>query len=158
MKTFQDAKNRTWTIELNLGTAMQVKQHFAALNPPQPVDLLTPEDGDPPLITRIGIDEYLLAEIICVLIQPQFEKANITEAEVRLSFDGRTMLGAQKAFYDELTDFFQSRGRTDRAKAVAKHQALIENAIALVERKVDAIDVDDKISGAMSGLSPEQSA
>ena len=44
MKTFTDAAGRTWTIALNLGTAMAVKDKLG-------VDLLQPEDGDPPVLT-----------------------------------------------------------------------------------------------------------
>ena len=36
----------------------------------------------------------------------------------RAGFDGATLLAAQKAFYEELVDFFRSRGRADRARAV----------------------------------------
>ena len=31
----------------------------------------------------------------------------------RAGFDGATLLAAQKAFYEELVDFFRSRGRAD---------------------------------------------
>ena len=43
MRQFNDKNNQTWKIEINLGTAMQVK---AALG----IDLLTPEAGEPPLL------------------------------------------------------------------------------------------------------------
>ncbi|HOM77322.1 MAG TPA: hypothetical protein PLE88_12485, partial [Anaerohalosphaeraceae bacterium] len=81
MKTFNDAAGRTWTIALNLGTAMQVKDK---LN----IDLLRPEDGDPPLLTQLGTDEMLLGEVLCALLGPQFEKHNVTDADVRMAFDG----------------------------------------------------------------------
>jgi len=74
---------------------------------------------------------------------------------VRNGFDGQTLLAAQKAFYEELIDFFQSRGRTDRAKAVAKQVKMIDAAVVAVETRIDALDVDRTIAGAMSGESPE---
>jgi len=45
MKTFTGAAGRTWTLTLNLGTAMAVKEK---LN----IDLLQPEQGDPPQLRR----------------------------------------------------------------------------------------------------------
>jgi len=147
MKTFSDAAGRTWTLALTLGTAMHVK---AKLD----IDLLQIESGDPPLLTRLGTDEMLLGEVLCALLDPQFEAHKVTAEEVRNAFDGRTLLAAQKAFYEELIDFFQSRGRTDRAKAVAKQMSLIEAAITAIETRIDGINVEQTIDGLMSGASP----
>ena len=156
MKTFTDAAGRTWTLALTLGTAMKVK---AKLD----IDLLQPEAGDPPLLTRIGTDEMLLGEVLCAMLEGQFEAHKVTDEDVRSSFDGQTLLAAQKAFYEELVAFFRSRGRNDRAKAVAKQMALIEAAVAAVETRIDAFDIDATIRGAMtpgetSGASPGASA
>lgn len=158
MKTFTDAAGRTWTITLNLGTAMAVKAKLG-------IDLLQPEAGDPPLLTRLGTDEMLLGEVLCALLEKQFETHKVTEDDVRAAFDGQTLLAAQKAFYEEMIDFFQSRGRSDRAKAVAKQMDLIDAAIAAIETKIDGIDprkiIDETIhsgGGAMSGGLPAASA
>lgn len=151
MKTFNDAAGRTWTLALTLGTAMHVKNKLD-------IDLLQPEAGDPPLLTRLGTDEMLLGEVLCALLESQFEAHKVSEADVRNAFDGKTLLAAQKAFYDELTDFFQSRGRQDRAKAVAAQARLIEKATAAVETKIDTMDLDRLVDGALSGSWPEPSA
>lgn len=162
MKTFTDAAGRTWTIALNLGTAMTVKARLD-------IDLLQPEAGDPPLLTRLGTDEMLLGEVLCTLLESQFEAHKVTDVDVRAAFDGNTLLAAQKAFYEEMIDFFRSRGRNDRAKAVAKQMALIDAAINAIETRIDGIDprklVDQAMTipgtsgdGAMSGASPEASA
>jgi len=148
MKAFTDRAGRSWTITLTLGTAMTVKEQLG-------VDLLQPEAGDPPLLTRLGTDEMLLGEVLCAMLQQQFEAQGVTAEEVRNGFDGQTLLAAQKAFYEELIDFFQSRGRTDRAKAVAKQVKMIDAAVVAVETRIDALDIDRTIAGAMSGESPE---
>lgn len=148
MKTFTDATGRSWTIALNLGTAMMVKDKLG-------VDLLQPEVGDPdsggPLLTRLGTDEMLLGEVLCALLENQFVAHKVTADDVRAAFDGRTLLAAQQAFYEELIDFFQSRGRADRAKAVAKQMALIHAAVQAVEVRIDQIDPAKAIHAAMSG-------
>ena len=144
MKTFTDAAGRTWSIALTLGTAMYVKTKLD-------IDLLQPEVGEPPLLTRLGTDEMLLGEVLCALLESQFETHNVTDIDVRNAFDGKTLLAAQKAFYEELTDFFRSRGRMDRAKAVAAQATLIDKATAAVEGKIDTMDLDRLIDGALSG-------
>lgn len=164
MKTFTDAAGRAWTLTLNLGTAMAVKDKLG-------IDLLQPEatrKGDPdgqPLLTLLGTDEMLLGEVLCAMLEGQFATHNLTEDDVRSGFDGQTLLAAQKAFYEELIDFFRSRGRNDRAKAVAKQMAMIDAAVTAIETKLDGIDaqkmVEETITsggGAMSGESPEASA
>jgi hypothetical protein len=148
MKTFTDAAGRTWTMALNLGTALTVKSKLG-------IDLLQPEAGEPPLLTRLGTDELLLGEVLCALLDSQFVAHKVTESEVRLAFDGKTLLAAQKAFYEELEDFFRSRGRVDRAQAVAAQARLIQKATAAIEQKLAAIDIDAMIDGALSGSLPE---
>ena len=172
MKTFTDAAGRTWTITLNLGTALAVKDKLD-------IDLLQPEAGEPPLLTRLGTDELLLGEVLCALLAEQFEAHKVTEQDVRAGFDGTTLLAAQKAFYEELVDFFRSRGRSDRARAVETQERMIDAAVKAIETRIEGIDVDKVIDqtladpeaemdlsgrsaaetdGAMSGSSPEPSA
>jgi len=150
MKSFKDSTGREWAITLTLGAAMKVKSKLG-------VDLLQPEEGDPPLLSRLGTDEMLLAEVICCLLENQFEKHGVTEDDIRDAFDGQTLLASQKAFYGELVDFFQSRGRIDRAKAVAKQMALIDLAITTAGKQIDAIDIEKLMSGATSIALPEPS-
>ena len=150
MKTFVDANGRTWTLALTLGTAKHVK---AKLD----IDLLQPETGEPPLLTRLGTDEMLLGEVLLAMLENQFDKYSLDEQAVQDAFDGETLLRAQAAFYEELIDFFLKRGRTDRAKAVSAQKTLIEKATAAIETRLDAIDVDQMIDGVMSGSLPESS-
>jgi len=147
MKSFRDSTGREWVITLTLGSAMKVKSKLD-------VDLLQPEAGDPPLLTRLGTDEMLLAEVICALLESQFEKHNVTEDDVRNAFDGQALLAAQKAFYEELVDFFLNRGRTDRANAVAKQSAMFGIAVKEATRQIDEMDVEKIMLGKMSGDSP----
>ena len=157
MKTFTDAAGRTWTIALTLGSALAVKGKLG-------IDLLAIEAGAVPLLSRLGSDELLLGEVICALLEGQFQSHQVDAPQVQASFDGQTLLAAQKAFYGELIDFFRSRGRADRAGAVAKQMALIESAVAAMEARIEALDVDRMIQEAMmapgqaSGASPDRSA
>jgi len=151
MKTFTDAAGRTWTIALNLGTAIAVKDKLG-------VDLLQPEAGDPPLLTRLGTDEMMLGEVLCALLGEQFEAHKVSDKDVRASFDGATLMAAQQAFYEELIDFFRNRGRADRARAVETQMKMIDAAVKAIETRIEGLDIDAAIRGAMSGSSPEVSA
>jgi len=141
MKTFKDKADRNWTIGINLATAKRLRD---TLN----VDLLQPEIGDPPLLTRLGTDEILLGEVLCVLLSDQFEAHKVTADDVLAAFDGQTLLAAQEAFYEDLVDFFRGRGRTDRAKAVARQAEMIAATVARAEKEIDRIDIDKVIDGA----------
>lgn len=144
MKTFTDAAGRNWTIALNLGTAKAIRDKLG-------VDLLQPEAGDTPLLTKLGTDELLLGEVLCGMLENQFDVHNVSEDDVRASFDGATILAAQEAFYGELVDFFHQRGRTDLEKAVAKQAEMIKKAIELADAKISAIDVEKVINEAIPG-------
>ena len=142
MKTFKDNAGHNWHISLTIGTAMLVKDR---LN----IDLLQPEKGDPPLITQLGTDEYLLAQVISVLLESQFEEQKVDATQIYQFFDGQTFARAHEAFYGELIDFFQSRGRSDRATAVQKQMKMILASVKAMETKVDGLNVDAVVEKTM---------
>ena len=148
MKTFKDNAGHDWNISLNIGTAMLVKDRLG-------VDLLQPETGDPPLLTRLGTDEILLAQVISALLESQFETQKVDEKQIYQFFDGPTFARAHEAFYEELIDFFQNRGRQDRAKAVLKQKKMLLAGVKAAATRVDGIDVDAEVSKAMRKVDAE---
>ena len=148
MKTFKDNAGHDWNLSLNIGTAMLVKDRLG-------IDLLQPETGDPPLLTRLGTDEILLAQVISALLESQFEAQKVDERQIYQCFDGPTFARAHEAFYDELIDFFQSRGRHDRAKAVQKQKKMIHAGVEAATTRVEGIDVDTEIAKAMKQADKE---
>ena len=148
MQSFKDNSNHEWSISLTIGAAMMVKERLG-------VDLLQPEVGDPPLLTRLGTDEMLLAQVIAALLEDQFEKHKIEPEHIYAFFDGPTFARAHEAFYKELVDFFQSRGRNDRATAVEKQMRMIEAGIKAAQAKLCEIDVDQVITEALDRATPK---
>ncbi|OHB51763.1 MAG: hypothetical protein A2Y12_01375 [Planctomycetes bacterium GWF2_42_9] len=138
MKTFSDSASRQWTIQLTIDSAKRVRDLMG-------VNLLEPEAGEPPLITRLGTDEILLCDVLYCLIKPQADALNISSEQFGQALGGEVILAAQNAFYDELVDFFQKRGRTDRARAVATQQKMINLAVAHSEKRISSLDIDKKI-------------
>ena len=146
MKVFTDATNRQWEIALTIGSAKRVKSLLG-------IDLLQPESGDPPLLTRLGTDEMLLCDIIYCLVKPQADAAGIRDEEFGELLGGEVILAAQTALYEELIDFFQQRGRTDRSRAVAAQKQMIELAIQNADQQIAQLDLSaelNKTSGSSS--------
>ena len=139
MKTFTDSAGRNWPLCLTIDSAKRVRD---LLN----INLLEPEAGDPPLITRLGTDEILLCDVLFAMVKPQADSQNITSEQFGQALGGDVILAAHTAFYGEIIDFFQKRGRTDRAKAAATQQKMIDIAIARVTQKMDEIDVSQKLT------------
>lgn len=152
MKTFIDSASRTWTILLTINAVKRVRDLLG-------INLLEPEAGDPPLLTRLGTDEILLCDVIYCLVKPQADEKGVTDEEFGAALGGQAILAAQKAFYEELIDFFHQRGREDRVKAVTTQQKVIDLAVQRAGAKIDGVDIEkelDKAFGATSTNSPDE--
>ena len=153
MKTFTDNAGRTWTIALTIDAAKRVR---GLLN----VNLLEPEAGDPPLLTRLGTDVILLCDVIFALVKPQADAAGVSDQEFAAALGGDVVLAAQTAFYEELVDFFRKLGRGDLAKAVDAQRRMIDLAVARIETRLDRLDLEAAIEttlGEPSTSSPPSS-
>ena len=148
MHIFKDNAGRDWSLSLTIGNAMLVKDRLG-------VDLLQPEVGEPPLLTQLGTDEMLLAQVIAALLESQFELHKIDAAQVYQCFDGPTFGRAHEAFYKELIDFFHQRGRMDRARAVEKQMQMIIAGTKAAMTRVEQINVDAVIDQAMKKVDEE---
>lgn len=153
MQAFKDGSNRSWEISLTLGSAKRVKQLLD-------FDLLQPEAGDPPMITRLGQDEVLLCDVIFCLVKPQADAAEITDEQFGELLGGDVILAAQTALYEEMMFFFRHRGRQDRVTAVAATQRMIGLAVKAADQKIQELDLEAKVTeifGESFTKSPEPS-
>jgi len=66
---------------------------------------------------------------------------------------GEAIAGAHEAFWRELADFFRSLKRAAPARAIEKQLALVEAALVLAERKIEALDVDELLARTPGGSS-----
>lgn len=139
MKPFRDNAGRTWTLDMTLDSVKRVKSLLG-------VNLFELELGDPPLITRIGSNEILLCDIIFCMVKPQADLQNVSDEDFGKAMGGDAICGAQNAFYEELVDFFQKRGRVEIARAVKTQLRMITLAIARMELKLSKIDEEAKVS------------
>ncbi|HOT74011.1 MAG TPA: hypothetical protein PLX18_12705 [Anaerohalosphaeraceae bacterium] len=138
MKAFEDAKGRRWELSLTIGSAKRVLEKLG-------VNLLEPEGGEPPLLTRLGADAMLLCDVLYVLCEPQAEKNAVSDIDFGESLGGDAIREAMQAFYEELIYFFQQSGRPDRAKMVQKQREMIRLAVQNAEGLVDRIDTQEEV-------------
>ena len=153
MKEFIDSTGRKWVLSITIDTVKRCRDLLG-------VNLLEPEKGDPPLLTRIGTDEILFCDLLYCLCKPQLDQAQITDQQFGQSLGGDAILSASNAFYEEMIDFFRKRGRSDRAKAVAKQQEVIDLAVRKIERTLDILDLEkemERVLGNASTSSPGSS-
>ena len=150
MKIFKDAGGVEWKIVITLGAAMDIKARFS-------IDLLRPEEGDPPQLTRLGTDEYLLANIIAALLEDQFAEKNVQAKDIFKNFDADTLAAAHRAFYEELVDFFRKTGRQDRAQAVIKQTEMIQLGVEVAVGRINEFDMQTAVTQAMSGATSGES-
>lgn len=146
MKTFTDKEGRSWQLSLTIGSAKRVRDLLG-------VNLLEPETGEPPLITRIGTDEILLCDIIYCLCFHQAQSRGLTDEQFGELLCGDVILAAQEAFYSELLDFFQKRGRRDRAAAIRKQMEVIRLSVDRAQQEIEAFEIEEQVTKAFGPLS-----
>lgn len=146
MKEFIDSTGKKWVLSLTIDA---VKRCRDLLN----LNLLELEKGDPPLLTQIGTDEILFCDLLYCLCKPQLDQAGISNEQFGQSLGGDAIRSASNAFYEEMIDFFQKRGRSDRAKAVAKQMQVIDLAVQTIEQTLDAVNLETEVVKALGSVS-----
>jgi hypothetical protein len=149
MKAFTDSAGRAWEIALNIGTVKRLRD--SQLH----VDLLSLQEGDPPLLTRLATDVYLLCDVLFVLIEPQAEAAGVTDEEFGAALGGDVILAASTAFWEELELFFRGLGRTELGTAVAVQKATIQAAVDLGTKRLLAISPEGIAEAILNEQTPE---
>lgn len=153
MKQFTDSAGKTWAISLTIDAVKRIRGLLG-------VNLLEIEAGDPPLLTRLGLDIILLCDVIYAAIKPQTEAAGVTDEQFGAALGGEFIKAAQDAFYSELVDFFRGLGRPDLAKAVDAQRRMIDRTIKQITTRIEHLDVEaevTKILGPPSTPSPASS-
>lgn len=145
MTSFKDAKDRDYTVDVTIGAFKRVKDTLG-------IDLYEIETGDPPLATRLQTDIELLVNIVYVVCKPQADAHQVNDVEFGEALDGDAFLAARNAFLEALIDFFRKCQRQDRATALAKAKAVLDAAVQMSERRVEAIDADALLRAAEAAI------
>ena len=137
MRAFKDSAGREWEISITIGAVKRVRD-LLKLNG-ETVDLLSPNSGNPPLITRLFLDLCLLVDVLYALCRPRAQELRISDEEFGASIAGEEAKAAYEAFFEELIDFFQKAGRQDAAKMVAGNLKLIRIGMEQTGHAVDRL-------------------
>lgn len=138
METFNDSKNRTWKISLNLRSVLGVKEALG-------VDLLALEAGEPPLLERLAIETLFLAQIIACLLTNQMEEAKVDENDILESFDAKTITAARNAFFKELKYFFTEMGSPFKAEAISKQLEIMAQLDQVTAKMIKKTNVREEV-------------
>lgn len=151
MKTFKDNLGRPWTLSINVDSLKRVRGMIS-------INLLDALDGD--LIEKLSSDPILLCDVVYALVKIDADKAGITDSQFGESMAGESIEHATVALLEELVSFFPLRRRQVLTKALLKFQEVERKGLTLMEKRVDAVDVDSLLANASatSGKQPEASA
>jgi len=138
MPAFVDNMGRTWTVSITYGTIRRVRELLG-------INLAEPQQGEPPLLTRLGTDVMLLCDVIFALIRPQAEQQGVDDEQWAAAMGGEAILAAHDAFYEALEAFFRDAGRLDLAKAVRKQLTMIQLSVKASERRVERFDPESEV-------------
>jgi len=145
MRQFTDSQGRTWEVKLTLGAAARIK---AALS----VDLLT--GGGVEFLGKMAKDPFLAWEVLWVLVADQAKAAGISKEAFAESLDGDTMDPAHLAFMEAFVDFFPPAQRTVLRRLLERAGETRTRALTRAAAKLEALDLDQLISGGASGNGP----
>jgi hypothetical protein len=109
MRRFTDATGRAWDLAIHVDAIDRV---LAACE----IDLLALLEGDDPPLARLTTDDRLFTKVVWTLVEES--AGDLDETGFRRLMDGPTLAAAFDAFWEELADFFQSRGRNAVAAAI----------------------------------------
>ncbi len=137
---FTDKKKREWLIDINLGSAEDIKKQLD-------IDLLSVDDT----MKKIREDIQVLASVVWLCVEGQH---NITPKEFSRSLSGQTIIDMQESFVEAYVDFCPSLPmKAILTKAVAetnKNQKKIMKAIQEVDFSEALKDGNSSISSPES--------
>lgn len=121
MRSFKDAKNNTWDINIATGEVKALRNTVG-------VDIVA-KDGSGIIALS---DPVNLCEALWCLCRKQAEARNITEEDFFAGFHGDSVVDATTALMDSITDFFPEARRVllQRVKAISEtaDRAILEEA------------------------------
>jgi hypothetical protein len=135
--TFQMG-GREWVIDLNFGIAKRLKGTPVGEDGVK-VDLLRLWDGDPPMISRLAADLWLLVDVLYVVSEPR-EGPRMTDEEFATALGAGGLKAASAAWWDDLVDFFQRLGQPQMSEAITAKREVIHAGIEWMRKTVKALE------------------
>lgn len=156
MRSFNDNKGRTWTVEVTVASIKRVKAMVGVFLP-------AVLDDDAALLKRLGSDVVLVCDVLYVLVKPQADAAGVSDEKFGESLAGDAIGSATAALMEALIDFFPDARRRGLLMQLLEQGRTVEGlALDLVEQRMpEALrqgteSVLQKL-GSSSGSSPAPS-
>ena len=135
MSSFTDTKGETWTISINLGAALRLKQELE-------IDLLselkTPDQAFK-YVASLDDDRFKLGQIIYILAKPANPRK--TQDDLFEALDQETIEAAYMALMEAVIDFFPKSLREQMRKVLDKTMVIqAENREGLLKQSAEMID------------------
>jgi hypothetical protein len=137
MQTFKDSGGHAWTIDLNVGTVIRVKDASGGR-----FNLFDPESrlGERTLLSVLFAEQMsdwpTVWEVIYLVIEPQLTGKYDSAAQFALAMPPECLVAGQRALLSEWRDFFQGLQRPDLATTLEKQTAYHQKAVELVQEKL----------------------
>lgn len=150
MKSFTDAKGRTWSVDINVATLQRVKGLTG-------VDLTKLIDARGETFSKVVEDVFVMFDVLTALVQPQLDAQGMTPEQFGESLDETSLEAAVHALIEAVIDFFQEGKRMLLKRAFAKVKTAAERrqstTIDQAMRAVESPEFDQAIETALQSTS-----
>lgn len=142
MAKFRDSEGREWAVSVTIYDARRIKKELG-------VDLL-----DHRQVTAVCGDIIKAIDVLWLLCESQAKERQISDEAFGRSLGGDAIEAAIDALLGAMTDFFPKRQREILRGLLAKIDQAKEQAAALVEAKLPALDslITTKLAEASAAL------
>jgi len=150
MKSFTDAKGKTWTIEVNVATLQRVKGLTG-------VDLTKLIDAQGETFSKVVEDLFVMFDVLTALVRPQLDAQGMTTEQFGESLDETSLEAAVHALIEAVIDFFQEGKRMLLKRAFTKVKTAAERRqTTTIDRALQAVEspeFDQAIENALQSTS-----
>ncbi|MCK6488492.1 MAG: hypothetical protein L6R48_09220 [Planctomycetes bacterium] len=143
MRTFTDALNRSWSLEITVATLKRIRAVAG-------VDLIEAAGGT--LLDRLVADPVLLGDVLYACVKPQADERKITDEDFGRSLAGDTIDTATTALLEEFVAFFPSPRRRVLTQALAKLAGWRAAALTAAEAHLNDPALDQAVLAALRQL------
>ena len=149
MPKFKDVEGREWDVLVDIEAARRCRKLLG-------FDLLGKDLGG--TVTELVSDPVRLVDVLFVVLQPDADKAGITDVQFGRAMRGDAIEAAERALLEALADFFPSQQRDQMRRLLATMEKATtamrmeaEKAVAQVEAAIGQTSTEPPAS-PVSGL------
>lgn len=134
MRQFVDALGREWTVDLNIGTAREIRGHMRGVETLKDVDFLDYAS----LVSALN-DVFFAADLLFVVCRVQADERGVDEPDFGRALKGTILFDAREAFLEEYVDFFPDPTTREKIKEiVGKNKEVQERIEELILKNTTA--------------------